>query len=233
MSKKKVINFRDWGRIDFSEAWEKQGHLLDELVKFKRFGGNYPIGQNHYLIFCEHPPVYTLGRSGSEDNLLLDQAGLKKEGIEYYKINRGGDITYHGPGQLVVYPILDLDCFITDVHKYVRNLEEVVIMALNDFDIIGKRVKDYTGVWIDDPGADERKICAIGVHLSRWVTMHGLALNVNSNLEHFKNIIPCGIAEENTSVTSMENEIGKKVELAKVRESILKSFKKVFDVEIR
>ena len=231
MKTKPKVNVLNWGLIDYREAWKKQGELLEEVVRFKRHGGNYPSGQSHYLILCEHPPVYTLGRSGSVDNLLIDETKLVEEGIEFYKINRGGDITYHGPGQIVVYPILDLDCFITDVHQYVRNLEEVIIRSLAEFDIRGKRVKEYTGVWIDDGGVENRKICAIGVHLSRWVTMHGLALNVNSNLTHFGNIIPCGISDSHTSVTSMEREIGKKVELSTVRSTIQKYFREVFEVD--
>ncbi|MEL6988124.1 MAG: lipoyl(octanoyl) transferase LipB, partial [Bacteroidota bacterium] len=186
---------------------------------------------DHHLIVCEHPPVYTLGKSGSIDHLLLDEEGLEKEGFEYFKINRGGDITYHGPGQLVVYPIFDMDYFFNDVHKYVRFLEEVIIQTLLEYNIKSGRIEGYTGVWLQDANGPKRKICAIGVHMSRWVTLHGLAFNVNSDLSHFKNIIPCGIEEKDKEVTSMEKELGGKMDFEEVKAKVKENFAKVFDYE--
>lgn len=190
------------------------------------------LTQEHYLLFCEHPPVYTLGKSGSIDNLLLTEEQLEANEIEFFKINRGGDITFHGLGQLVAYPIFDLDCFFTDVHKYVRFLEEVVIRTLAEYGIEGSREKDYTGVWIDaEDRSPKRKICAIGVHLSRWTTMHGFAFNINTDLKYFNNIIACGITDENKTVTSLSKELNRKIDMEEVKQKIKYHFQSLFDFQ--
>lgn len=221
--------FQDLGSKAYSEAWEYQTKLQQEVIHRKRFLPEEP--QKHYLLFSEHNPVYTLGKSGSKEHLLIDVAQQKD--FEFFKINRGGDITYHGPGQLTVYPILDMDEFYTDIHKYVRMLEEIVIQTLVHFDISSKRIEGFTGVWIDvEPGAVERKICAIGVHLSRWVTMHGLALNVNTDLSHFSNIVPCGIADQGKTVTSIEKELGRSVPMDEVKEIMKEHFVQCFECEL-
>lgn len=230
----KEIFFEDWGLIDYKEAWDRQEKLFKEKVdmKFKqrseaaiRFS---PI-QNH-LIFCEHPHVYTLGKSGSIDNLLISGEQLKQAGATYYPINRGGDITYHGPGQLVGYPILDLEQFFTDIHKYLRMLEEAVILTLAEYEIVGDRLEGYTGVWLE-PKNDERarKICAMGVRCSRWVTMHGFAFNVNTDLGYFDHIVPCGIDDK--QVTSMAKELGYQVPIGDVKKSLLKHLCNLFQFE--
>lgn len=229
------VNFQDLGQIDYQEAWDYQSRLLKELVDRKLNNRNLlkegkdAEQQTHYLLFCEHPPVYTLGKSGSLDHLLLDEMSLKEGGFTFYKINRGGDITYHGPGQIVGYPIFDLDCFFTDVHRYVRYLEEAVILTLKEYGIIGYREKGYTGVWLEaTESLPKRKICAIGVHLSRWVTMHGFAFNVNTQLSHFENIIPCGIDDKDKSVTSMAQELQKDVDIEEVKQRLKKHFAALF-----
>ena len=236
--KMRRVIFKDLGKISYQSAWDYQGALLKELVDRKlsnrdlRKEGRSPESQHHYLLFCEHPHVYTLGKSGSQENLLLKDQELIQQGFEFFKINRGGDITYHGPGQIVGYPIFDLECFFTDVHKYVRYLEEAVIRTLEDYEIEGTRMPGYTGVWIDpSPWLSKRKICAIGVHLSRWVTMHGFAFNINTELEHFRNIIPCGIDESDKDVTSMEKELGRKVDQESVKEKLKKHFAELFEFE--
>jgi len=184
------------------------------------------------LLICEHNPVYTLGKSGKESHLLISKEEIAKEGFEFIKINRGGDITYHGPGQLTVYPIFDMESFFRDVHRYVRNLEEINIRVLQHYGLKGKREEGFTGVWLEaTEGKPKRKICAIGVHFSRWVSLHGFALNVNSNLAHFENIIPCGIAEENKSVTSLQQELGKLIPLEEVKMLIKEKAAEVFDYE--
>lgn len=223
-------------RIDYQTAWDKQGRLHKEMVALKLGNrdrlkaGEAPLEQTHHLLYVEHPPVYTLGKSGSIDHLLMNEKQLAAGGFTYHKINRGGDITYHGPNQLVVYPIFDLDEFFTDVHRYVRCLEEVIIRTLADYGINNAyREAGYTGVWL--PATDKlpkRKICAIGVHLSRWVTMHGLAFNVNPDLGHFNNIIPCGIAETDRSVTSLSKELGKTVTLTEIQPIVDRHFRQVF-----
>jgi len=229
LNKKPSVYFQDLGSKAYSEAWEYQTELQQEVIHRKRFLPEE--AQKHYLLFCEHNPVYTLGKSGTKDHLLIDVAQQKD--FEFFKINRGGDITYHGPGQLTVYPILDMDEFFTDIHKYVRLLEEIVIQTLSHFNIRSKRIDGYTGVWIDvAPGMVERKICAIGVHLSRWVTMHGLALNVNTDLSHFSNIVPCGIAEEGKTVTSIEKELGHVVSMDEVKELLKEKFVGYFKCEL-
>ncbi len=225
----KVV-FEDLGLISYQEAWDYQTKLhralIDKKLSARKTGEK--IEQKHYLLFCEHPPVYTLGKSGSENNILIDEQTRAKEGFEFYKINRGGDITYHGPGQLVVYPIFDLDFFFTDVHKYVRSLEEVIIQMLDDYGLEAIRIKKYTGVWLPNP---ERKICAIGVHLSRWVTLHGLALNVRPTLAHFDNIIPCGITDSDKAVTSMEKELPFEIKMEEVKKIVKRKFKEIFQFE--
>jgi len=217
----KKVTFIPLGLKDYKETWDYQEELFKKAIdlKIKKRDGLTDKNPINSLIFCEHPHVYTLGKSGSEENLLIGETILKQKGATYYKINRGGDITYHGPGQLVAYPIFDLDQFFTDIHKYMRYLEEAVIQTIAEFGIIGERVKGSTGVWIDCGTKNERKICAMGVKSSRWVTMHGLALNVKPNLDYFNNIIPCGITDK--QVTSMEKELGEKLDLKAV-EDILK-----------
>ncbi|WP_235295635.1 lipoyl(octanoyl) transferase LipB [Portibacter marinus] len=227
-----LVQFQDWGRISYRDAWDKQtilhNRLKDRKIKNRREG--LEETQEHFLIYCEHQPVYTLGKSGSMNHLLLSEEDLKQREIDFFKINRGGDITYHGPGQIVVYPIFDLDEFFTDVHQYVRYLEEAVIRTLAHFEIQAERLKDYTGVWLPrDQNGPQRKICAIGVHLSRWVTMHGLAFNVNTDLEYFRYIIPCGIAEKDKDVTSLERELGRKVDYKGVKEILKSEFQRLFE----
>ncbi len=230
------VYFRDLRAIAYQEAWDLQSALQAELIARKRRNRNLPESDretlHHYLLFCEHNPVYTLGKSGAKEHLLLSEDQLESGAYEYFKINRGGDITYHGPGQITGYPIFDLDDFFTDVHRYVRTLEEVVIFTLEEYGIVGKRIKDYTGVWIDVPeGEIQRKICAIGVHLSRWVTLHGFAFNVNTRLEDFKNIIPCGIQDDDKTVTSIEKEIGRKVDMKEVKTHLKRNFAALFQYE--
>ena len=229
------VTIKDLGAIDYQEAWDYQQSLLDELVKIKRSNrdAETQVKQKHYFLFCDHPPVYTLGKSGSKENLLLSDEEIIEKGVQFFKINRGGDITYHGPGQIVGYPIFDLECFFTDVHKYVRFIEEAIIRMLADYHIIGDRIEGYTGVWLlPTDGQKKRKICAIGVHLSRWVTMHGFALNVNTDLGYFGNIIPCGIQENDKEVTSMAKELGKKIDEQKVKEKIVHYFSELFKFEV-
>lgn len=232
------VNFQDLGNIDYQKAWDYQQSLLKEVIDRKlanrKLSTDDPnwVLQKHYLLFCEHPPVYTLGRSGSKDNLLLNDKGLDEKGISFYKINRGGDITFHGLGQIVAYPIFDMDCFFTDIHKYVRFLEEVIIRTLASYGLEGIRLDGYTGVWLaataDKPN---RKICAIGVHLSRWVTMHGFAFNVNTDLRYFDYIIPCGIKDKDKEVTSLSEELGKTVELDTVKAELKRHFSELFVFE--
>ena len=230
MATEKTVQVIDLGRIGYQEAWNLQTELHHRLIDNKRAG--YPNPQHHYLLLCEHPPVFTLGKSGSEENLMLDDEQLSAKGIEFYRINRGGDITYHGPGQLVGYPILDLDLLFTDVHKYVRSLEEVIINVLSEYGISGTRNPRYTGVWVEKPGQQDEmeKICAIGVHLSRWVTMHGFAFNVNTDLIFFQHIIPCGIQEPGKSVCSLRSLLGKDVDLHEIKNLVAEEFSKVFEL---
>ncbi len=228
------VLFRDLGLIDYKEAWEYQEKLFQELIERKLKNRALPVEeqeqQHHYLLFCEHPHVYTLGRSGLESNLLLDEEGLKSIDAVFYKNNRGGDITYHGPGQIVGYPILDLDLFFTDIHKYLRFLEEAIILTLKDYNISAGRFPGYTGVWLNPEDEKKaRKICAIGVRTSRWVTMHGFAFNVNSNLSYFRNIIPCGI--EDKAVTSLEKELGAKQNISEVKAKVKEHLGALFGME--
>jgi len=227
------ILFKDLGLIDYKEAWDFQEVVFKNTIdiKIQNRKENTALPTNNHLFFCEHPHVYTLGKSGNEAHLLLSEAVLKQKGATYYKINRGGDITYHGPGQIVGYPILDLDNFFTDIHKYLRFLEEVIILTLAEFNIEAGRYEGYTGVWLDaDNPAKARKICAMGVRCSRWVTMHGFAFNVNPNLDYFDNIIPCGIKDK--QVTSLQKELGKKVAIEEVKEKIKKHFTNLFEAEM-
>ena len=216
---------------DYKETWDYQTELLQEIVDTKianRRNSESEITKNHFL-FVEHPHVYTLGKSGDLSNLLLNKEQLKKKGATFYKINRGGDITYHGPGQLVGYPILDLENFFTDIHKYLRLLEETIILTIAEYGIKGTRSEGETGVWLDVGTPFARKICAMGIRSSRWVTMHGFALNANVDLGYFDNIIPCGIRGK--AVTSMEAELNRKVDLDEVKQKILKHFKTLFEVQ--
>lgn len=215
------VHFQDLGLIDYQEAWDYQEKLFAQTVALKIANRNAEtiIPTENYLLFCEHPHVFTLGKSGKESHLLLNETGLKENEATYYKINRGGDITYHGPGQLIGYPIFDLEYFFSDIHKYMRFLEESVIQTLQEFGIVGGRVEGLTGVWIDYESKMPRKICAMGVKSSRWVTMHGIGFNVNSNLNYFNFIVPCGIDDK--AVTSMEKELGAPVDMDKVK-SVLK-----------
>ncbi len=231
MKNKKVI-FQDWGLLDYQQAWDRQEQVFAETVLAKTQNRNnntdYPV--NNHLIFVEHPHVYTLGKSGKPENLLLDEAGLANKQASFYKINRGGDITYHGPGQIVAYPILDLDNFFTDIHLYLRTLEEAVILTLADYGIQSGRYEGYTGVWLDADNERARKICAMGVRCSRWVTMHGLAFNVNTDLSYFKNIVPCGIDDKD--VTSMERELGFKPDIEEVKQKLKRHIGRLFEMEI-
>jgi lipoyl(octanoyl) transferase len=233
----KVV-FQDLGSMRYAEAWAYQESRHKELIDRKLENrqlekeGLSADPLTHYLLFCEHPPVYTLGKSGSLDNLLLDEAGLAQHGFEFFKINRGGDITYHGPGQIVGYPIFDLDGFFTDVHRYVRHLEEAVIRTIAEYGLEGTRLKGYTGVWLEAAGElPLRKICAIGVHLSRWVTMHGFAFNVNTDLSHFSYIIPCGISDQDKGVSSLQHELGRPVPVEEVKEKLKHHFAALFGFE--
>ncbi|WP_431165879.1 lipoyl(octanoyl) transferase LipB [Tenacibaculum halocynthiae] len=227
----KNVHVKDLLIKDYKETWDLQTKLLDEIVALKRErrNGATDIVTPNYFLFVEHPHVYTLGKSGDFNNLLLNENQLKEKGATFYKINRGGDITYHGPGQIVGYPILDLENFFTDIHKYLRLLEEAIILTLAEYGIKSERSEGETGVWLDVGTPFARKICAMGIRASRWVTMHGFALNVNANLGYFDNIIPCGIRGK--AVTSMEVELGEKVSEEAVKEKILKHFKSLFEVK--
>ncbi|WP_298884372.1 lipoyl(octanoyl) transferase LipB [uncultured Polaribacter sp.] len=225
------ILLKDLSVKDYKETWDYQTELLQEIVDVKidnRRNNNQKLTKNHFL-FVEHPHVYTLGKSGDFSNLLLNEKQLAEKGATFYKINRGGDITYHGPGQIVGYPILDLENFFTDIHKYLRFLEEAIILTIAEYGIKGTRSEGETGVWLDVGTPFARKICAMGIRSSRWVTMHGFALNANVNLGYFDNIIPCGI--KGKAVTSMEAELNRKVDLEEVKGKILKHFKTLFEVE--
>ncbi len=226
------IHLLDLGRKDYKETWDFQEKLFKEIVDIKLEKRNNPslITPNHFL-FVEHPHVYTLGKSGDISNLLLSEKQLEAKGATFYKINRGGDITYHGPGQIVGYPILDLENFFTDIHKYLRLLEETIILTLAEYNIIGTRSEGETGVWLDVGTPFARKICAMGVRASRWVTMHGFALNVNADLGYFDNIIPCGIRGK--AVTSMHVELNYNVDEEKLKEKILNHFSKLFESEFQ
>ena len=224
-----AVTFKDLGLIDFKEAWDYQEFLFKENIdiKIRVRNGESDLSTQNFLLFCEHPHVYTLGKSGKQGNLLLDEKGLEENQAAYYKINRGGDITYHGPGQLVVYPIFDLDSFFPDIHKYMRFLEQSVINTLEKYGIRGERVEGLTGVWIDGNSQSARKICAMGVKSSRWVTMHGIGFNINTDLSYFSHIIPCGIDDK--AVTSLERELGEKVSLEDIKTILKEELAKQFE----
>ena len=225
------VEFEDLGLIDYKQCWDYQTKLFDATVQLKIQNRKFPdnsISTKNHLIFCEHPHVYTLGKSGDLKNLLIDGQKRKEKNISFYKINRGGDITYHCPGQLVVYPILDLDYFFSDIHKYLRLLEETVILTLQDYGVFGQRLEGFTGVWVDDKKETPRKICAIGVKCSRWVTMHGIGFNINSNLDYFKHIVPCGI--EDKSVTSLQKETNQEIDMEELKLRFKKNFKNLFGI---
>ncbi len=252
---KQQVIFKDLGIINYKSAWDYQEELVKKNVDIKselrKQGIRYEVSgvsyqslndssstssddrglTTHYLLFCEHPPVYTLGKSGHIENVLLSEDEMEEKEIEFFRTNRGGDITFHGLQQIVGYPILDLEKFYTDIGKYLRNLEEVIILTIAEYGIKGERSKGETGVWIE-PGVSgkERKICAMGIRCSRWITMHGFALNVNTDLSYFNNIIPCGIV--NKQVTSIEKEVGQKINFSEAKEKVKRNFSKVFDVEI-
>ena len=229
------VIFKDLGIIDYLSAWDYQEKLLRQNVDVKTALRNDPtqiskIDTQHYFLMCEHEPVYTLGKSGDMKNVLLSEDELSAANIQFFKTNRGGDITFHGPQQIVGYPILDLEKMYTDIGKYLRNLEEVVILTIAEYGILGGRSAGETGVWISAGiKGEERKICAIGVRCSRWITMHGFALNVNTDLAYFNNIIPCGIQDK--KVTSIEKELGNKVDFEEVKEKLKKNFKSVFEFD--
>lgn len=225
------IQLQDLGKKDYKETWEYQEDLFKEIVDVKILNRNLnpQVPTPNYFLFVEHSHVYTLGKSGDFSNLLLSEKQLEAKGASFYKINRGGDITYHGPGQIVGYPILDLENFFTDIHKYLRYLEEAIILTLAEYGLQGTRSEGETGVWFDVGTPFARKICAMGVRASRWVTMHGFALNVNADLGYFDNIVPCGI--KGKAVTSMHVELGRVVDEEEVKRKILKHFQVLFDCE--
>jgi lipoyl(octanoyl) transferase len=242
---RQVVQFSDLGEMDYKTAWDYQEKLLQDNVKIKTAANslplalsiserpvNYQLPTTNYLLFVEHPPVYTLGKSGKIANVLINEQQRKERGIDFFNTNRGGDITFHGPAQIVGYPILDLEKFYTDIGRYLRELEEVIILTLLEYGILGSRSKGETGVWIDatDKGR-ERKICAMGVRCSRWITMHGFALNVNTDLDYFNHIIPCGI--QNKKVTSLKEETGHDLDMNGVKEILKSNFEKVFNVQLR
>lgn len=224
------------GTIGYQEAWDLQEKLFAETLEIKVANRKTLSPEEekvtpNYLIFCQHPHVYTLGKSGSENNLLINEAFLQAKGATFHKINRGGDITYHGPGQLVGYPIFDLDNFFTDIHKYLRLLEEAIILTLAEYDLVAGRITGLTGVWLDhEKQQNPRKICAMGVKCSRWVTMHGFALNVNTNLDYFNYIVPCGITDK--AVTSLQKELGREIPMAEVEEKVMRHLSKLFEANI-
>jgi lipoyl(octanoyl) transferase len=228
------VIFHELGLVDYKKTWDLQESLLHEIVSEKMLHRNVegaPPLTHHYLLFCEHPHVYTLGKSGKENHLLLNEQQLHETDAVFYKINRGGDITYHGPGQIVGYPIFNLDLFFNDIHLYLRYLEEAVIRTVAEFGIKASRIDELTGVWIDADNSNARKICAFGVRCSRWVTMHGFAFNVNTNLDYFNNIIPCGINDK--AVTSLAKEMGKIMDIDEVKKILKKHLCEIFEIELQ
>ncbi|MBK6776945.1 MAG: lipoyl(octanoyl) transferase LipB [Flavobacteriales bacterium] len=235
------VHFQDLGLIDYAQAWELQTRLFQTTIDRKIANRNLPeeqhpsaalkVATEDHLLFCEHPHVYTLGKSGKQSHLLLNEEGLREKGVQFFPIDRGGDITYHGPGQIVGYPIFDLDHHFTDIHRFLRTLEEAVIGTLEVYGIKGGRIEGLTGVWIDfNEPHKARKICAFGIRASRWVTMHGFAFNVNTDLSFFENIVPCGIADK--GVTSLAKELGREVDMAEVKERLKLELADLFDVEM-
>jgi lipoyl(octanoyl) transferase len=232
-----TVEFRDLGHMDYKSAWDYQEALLKKNLEIKSVSQSEPATGRHllpttnYLLFVEHPPVYTLGKSGKMEHVLINADERAEKGIEFFQTNRGGDITFHGPEQIVGYPILDLEKFYTDIGRYLRELEEVIILTLAEYGILAGRSTGETGVWIDALiKGKERKICAMGVRCSRWITMHGFALNVNTDLNYFNHIIPCGI--QNKKVTSIKEELGRAVDMEEVKEKLKRNFEKVFRVQI-
>ena len=226
-----LVHVQDIGLIDYKEAWDLQESLLKESVDLKvsnRINNSDVLPLNH-LLFCEHPHVYTLGKSGKQEHLLLDDEQLSDVSASYYKINRGGDITYHGPGQLVMYPIIDLEQFFTDIHKYLRFLEEAVIVTLKEYGLQADRYEGLTGVWMEPNTPNARKICAMGVKCSRWITMHGIGFNINADLSYFQHIVPCGIDDK--AVTSLEKELGRKISMMEVKEKLTNHMASIFGFE--
>jgi len=228
------IIFEDWGLTSYQEAWDHQEQLFKAKTDLKfqnriqNDSSNIVLPKQH-LIFCEHPHVYTLGKSGKRENLLISEEELVNLGASFYPINRGGDITYHGPGQIVGYPIFDLEQIYTDIHRYLRELEESIILTLKDYGVQAGRYEGYTGVWLDPEDDNKaRKICAMGVRCSRWVTMHGFAFNVNTDLSMFEHIVPCGI--EDKQVTSLEKELGRKLDIEEVKQTLLKHLLQIFNL---
>ena len=227
---KQEVFFKDLGLRSYKEVWDLQEILLKQNVE-KKSTGNPAVPTVNHLLFVEHPPVYTLGKSGHKENVLIGETELLEKGIEFFHINRGGDITFHGPQQLVGYPILDLDKFKTDLGWYLRSLEEAIILTMAEYGLKGERSKGETGVWMDtEIKGSERKICAMGIKCSRWITMHGFAFNVNTNLDYFNYIVPCGI--QNKQVTSLQKELGRAVDMNEVKEKVKRNFEIVFDAEI-
>ncbi len=229
----RTTSFRDLGLIDYAKAWAYQEERFEEVVQVKeanRRRDDKEITPN-FLLYCEHPHVYTLGKSGKDSNLLINEEFLKAKGATFHRINRGGDITYHGPGQIVCYPILDLDNFGLSIKSYIDKLEEVIILSLRHYGIEGSRSLGATGVWLDvDHPTKARKIAAIGVRTSHWVSMHGFAFNINTDLNYFDYIVPCGI--QGKAVSSLERELGKKIDILEVKAIVMQQFKSVFDMEI-
>lgn len=236
MNTLKTVYVQDLGSMDYQQAWDFQERLLAENVAIKarkRMNGAKaePADTRHHLLLVEHPPVYTLGKSGKPEHVLIGEEELRKRQIAYYHINRGGDITFHGPGQLVAYPILDLEKFYTDIGRYLRELEEVIIRIMAVYGLRGERSQGETGVWLDaDKPGRERKICAMGIRCSRWVTMHGLAFNVNTDLQYFGHIVPCGIVGK--QVTSLQRELGREMDMEEVKAEFCRQFEAVFGVEL-
>jgi len=228
------IQYKDLGLMEYKQVWDFQEKLFNEIINLKISNRDLEdsdkIHTPNYLLLCEHPHVFTLGRSGSENNLLASQIQLKAKNAQFYYTNRGGDITYHGPEQIVLYPILDLDNFFTDIGKYIRLLEETIILTIAGYGLTGDRLKGAAGVWLDPGTPKARKICAIGVRTSRWVTMHGLAFNVNTDLSYFKLINPCGFVDK--GATSLEQELGRKIDLNEVKTKVIENFLVLFDAEL-
>lgn len=228
----KKVHFQNLGLIDYKKAWDYQEEIFKKTIdlKLRKTREDATIETPNNLLFVEHPHVFTLGKSGDKSHLLTSEKELNSKGVTFHKINRGGDITYHGPGQIVGYPILDLDNFFTDIHKYLRLLEEMVILTLAEYNITATRSKGETGVWIEANSPFARKICAMGVRASRWVTMHGFALNVNTDLGYFDHIIPCGI--KGKGVTSIHAELGEKIPLFDIQKKLLKHFETLFEAQL-
>lgn len=229
-----LVKYRDLGTMEYDFAWKLQQSIFDDIVakklKNRTLMPDDQLNYQHHLLFVEHDPVITMGKNADEKNLLLNEDFLKQKGVQLFHINRGGDITYHGPGQVVGYPILDLDNFFTDLGKYLRSIEEVIIRTLAEYNLIGERLKGATGVWLDADKPSARKICAIGIRSSRWVTMHGFAFNVNTDLSYFDFIIPCGITDK--AVTSLKKELGREIDMQEVKNKLKRNFEIVFNCKL-